>query len=180
MLHPCQMAFFLILILISRFLCIAKFYDRVWDIFLMYWSKWDKMLHHFVKCLFPAPFPLRRPFGKSAFPFPSFSSISSFWKLLPRPYGSRFPLFTLISSFAMSPKKGIYFQKHIPYHFCFLFWGIGQNSILWLFWEGHVSLFSLLGRILRILNFPFTWIGLSEDIYWGHLAIRQYPRFHED
>ena len=30
------------------------------------------MLHHFVKCLFPAPFPLRRPFGKSAFAFPSF------------------------------------------------------------------------------------------------------------
>ena len=92
--------FFIFVSPIDNIIYAEKSEDWLWYIWLIYRSKWDKMLHHFVKCLFSA-FPLRRPFGKSAFPFPSFSAVSSFWKLLPRPYGSRFPLFLTISSFAM-------------------------------------------------------------------------------
>ena len=111
------LSFFMFVSPIDNIIYAEKSEDWLWYIWLIYRSKWDKMLHHFVKCLFSA-FPLRRPFGKSAFPFPSFSAVSSFWKLLPRPYGSRFPLFLTISSFAMVVHWEFFFcQKNWRRHF---------------------------------------------------------------
>ena len=162
MLHPCQMAFFLILILISRFLCIAKFYDRVWDIFwcigvneikccTTLWNVFSQRRFHCVGRL--------EKVHSRFLLFPPFPHFENFCQDLM----ARVSLFLPSFPHLQWAQKMNIFPKTYSLPFLFSFLGDRSELNTLAHMRGHVSLFGLLVSILRILNFPFTWIGLFED-----------------
>ena len=94
-----------------------------------------------------------------SFFFLHFLILKTFAKTLWLAFPSFYPHFLICNE----PQKMKIFPKtyFIPFLFSFLGDRSELNTLAHM--RGHVSLFGLLGRILRILNFPFTWIGLFED-----------------